>query len=49
MTLLRCSVISQMVYQGPVLCQRRGRWRERAGLVNPSGSVQRKEDSRSSY
>lgn len=45
--LLRYSVTSRMACQGPVSCQRRDKWRERAGLVNLSGSVQRMEDSRS--
>ena len=47
--LLRYSATSLTAPPGPVSCQRRGRWKERAGLVNPSGSVQKKGDSRSAY
>ena len=47
--LLKYFATSLMAHPGPVSCQRRARWKERAGLVNPSGSAQRKGDSRSVY
>ena len=44
--LWRCTATSQTEWPGRASCPRRVRWRERAGVVAPSGSVPNKEDSR---